>query len=232
MKTEELRIDLEDARTPTVGARYQTPDGSPRDSAILLAHGAGANMDSPFMTHIAEGLVDAGFPVLRFDYPYMQRARDQAKRLPPDRRPVLELAHRAALARLAELEPDRRILLCGKSLGARISSYLAAEDTDMGLTKGLIFLGYPLHPAGKPEKLRSEHFPALAVPALFLQGSRDALCQLPLLEDALETYGGSATLELTAEGDHDFKVPKRTGRTREEVLDDLVARIRDWVDRP
>lgn len=204
------------------------PAVTPRASAILFAHGAGANKDSDFMNTIAGGLCARGFTVLRFDYPYMQRAREEGRRRPPDRRPVLERAHAAALETLERLARPQRVLLAGKSLGARIGSYLTAEDTDGRLARGLVFFGYPLHPKGQPERLRTEHFPLLTVPTLFLQGTRDGLCEVPLLEAALETYGGRATLAWIEDGDHDFGVLKRTGRERTDVLEELVDRVDEW----
>ncbi|MEM7516536.1 MAG: alpha/beta family hydrolase [Planctomycetota bacterium] len=168
-----------------------------------------------------------GFPVLRFEYPYMQKARATGRRRPPDRAPALEEAHRDALLALASRLPGKRILSAGKSLGGRIASRIAAQGTDDGLTAGLVFFGYPLHPAKRQDKLRSEHFAALAEPALFLQGTRDALCDLPLLRRELERYGGEATLHVVEGADHGFDVLVRSGRTQPEVLEELC----DAVDR-
>ena len=111
-------------------------------------------------------------------------------------------------------------------MGGRMSSLLAAEGEAFD---GLCFLGYPLHPPGKPEKLRTEHFPELKLPMLFLQGTRDALCDLELLRPALEGLGQSPTLHVVEEGDHSFAVLKRSGRTPEEVLDELAAAVAAWV---
>lgn len=196
-----------------------------RRSSILLAHGSGAGMESPFLETVAGGLAAAGFAVLRFEYPYMARIRREGKRRFPDRAPVLEEAHGLALEALARRTPRRRILLAGKSLGGRIGSHLAAKGADCA---GLVLLGYPLHPAAHPDRERTEHFGAIAQPALFLQGTRDALCELPRLRRALELWGGPVELETVEEGDHDFAVPKRTGRTREEVLAGLVGSVADW----
>ena len=133
--------------------------------------------------------------------------------------------HRAAHAELRERYPERRLVLAGKSMGGRMSTYLSAEGDDCA---GLALFGYPLHPPGKPEKLRSEHFPAIAQPALFLQGTRDALCDLELLRRELELFGGQATVEVLEDADHDFGVLKRTGRAREEVRADLARRFEAW----
>lgn len=203
------------------------PDGAPR-CAFLFAHGSGAGKDSDFMTDLGVRLAKEGYAVMRFDYPYMQRARELGKRRPPDRRPTLEKSHRRALEELIERVPDTRILLGGKSLGGRMSSYLVAEDNDLGRAAGLVFFGYPLHPKQKPEKLRTEHFPILAVPTLFLQGTRDELCSLDLLQASLATFGGAVTLEVIDAADHSFDVLKRSGRTSEEVRSQLVEAFVQW----
>ena len=199
-----------------------------RGSAILLAHGAGADMETPFIVAMAEGLAQRGFPTLRFRYPYMERAAREGRKFGPDRAPRLEDAHRAALLALREHAPGKRALLCGKSMGGRMGTHLAAQGADAA---GLVLLGYPLHPPNKPERERSEHFPAIVQPALFLQGTRDALCNLDNLRRALGTYGGNASLEVIEGGDHGFAVPRRTGRTRDEVWSELLQRIDDWERR-
>jgi len=182
-------------------------------------------MDSPFMEHIAAGLVEHGFPVLRFDYPYMERRRLDGKRRPPDRAPILENTHHLALTELEARAEGARILMGGKSMGGRIASHLAARGEACA---GLFFLGYPLHPAGKPERVRSEHFPALAQPGLFLQGTRDPLCNLDLLDRALASWGGRTSLDLVEGADHDFAVLRSENRERTEVLDSLVGSIDRW----
>lgn len=182
-------------------------------------------MDAELLAHVAGALAERGLPVLRFNYAYTERMAREGRRRPPDRRPVLEAVHRAALAALRARYPERRIVLAGKSMGGRIASYLSAGGAD---DSALLFLGYPLHPPKKPEKLRSEHFGALAVPALFLQGTRDALCDLGLLRRELERFGGIATLRVVEGADHDFRVLKRSGRTRAEVLVELVEAIDEW----
>ena len=138
---------------------------------------------------------------------------------------MLEATHRAALATLRARFPKRRLLLAGKSMGGRIGSHLAAADADAA---GLVLLGYPLHPPGRPERVRAEHFAAIAQPALFLQGTRDALGGVELLRRELEVFGGPVTLEVVEGADHDFRVPRALGRSREEVLDGLVGAIDAW----
>lgn len=194
--------------------------------AFLCAHGSGAPMTSPFLAGVAERLAARGLPVLRFQYAYMEQIQRSGLRRPPDRRSLLEAVHRAAVRDAAERFPGRRLLLGGKSLGGRIASYLAAEGESCG---GLVVLGYPLHPAGKPDAPRSEHFAALAQPALFLQGDRDALCDLDLMRAALERYGGEATLAVIEGADHGFDVLRRSGRSAAEVLDEIAERVLAWV---
>lgn len=201
----------------------------PREDAgravILLAHGAGVGMESPFMVEAAESLCAEGFPVLRFHYAYAQRMLDEGKRRPPDRRPLLEAVHRQAAATLRARFPGRRLLLAGKSMGGRMSSYLVAagEPAD-----GLVFFGYPLHPPKRPDRLRSEHFGDLNIPALFLQGTRDALCDLDLLRDALTRYAGPAHLHVVEGADHGFAFLKRSGRTADEIRSELISEVVSW----
>lgn len=209
----------------TVSGRLHVPERDRGSSAVLLAHGAGAGMDSEFLVEIASGLAARGLPVLRFNYAYTERMAREGRRRPPDRRPKLEAVHGAALDALRARYPERPVVLAGKSMGGRIASYLSASGAD---DSALLFLGYPLHPQKKPEKLRSEHFGAIAVPALFLEGTRDALCDLELLRRELETFGGTVTLRVIEGADHDFRVLKRSGRTRAEVLGELLDAIDEW----
>ncbi|HVS09048.1 MAG TPA: alpha/beta family hydrolase [Planctomycetota bacterium] len=224
MPARELRIPVEGHSTSAVSALLQEPSRTGRGSAILLAHGAGADMDSGFLAAIARGLSERGFPVLRFRYPYMEAHARGGARRPPDPPAVLESVHSAALAELRRRTPGLRAILCGKSLGGRIGTHLAAKGEDAA---GLVLLGYPLHPAGRPGKERSEHFPAIVQPALFLQGNRDALCDLDRLRAALARYGGRATLAVVEGADHSFAVPARSGRGPEEVREELLG----WIDR-
>jgi hypothetical protein len=177
------------------------------------------------MEAFAQGLAARGFPVMRFDYPYRERSRASGRAHPPDRQAVLEEAHALALAVLAEHAPGQRLLLAGKSLGGRISTYLAAKGERCA---GLVLFGYPLHPPGQPAKTRSEHLPTIAQPALFLQGTRDEFADLTLLRSALARYGGRATLEVIEGADHGFHVSKSSGRTDDEVRELLLDRVARW----
>jgi hypothetical protein len=182
-------------------------------------------MRHPFLEDVAHGLCDVGFALLRFQYPYMERADADGVAHPPDPLPRLEAAHTAALAE-AGRRAGERVLMAGKSMGGRVASQLAAKGHDC---KGLVFFGYPLHAPRRTDRPRSEHFAAICQPALFLQGTRDALCDLQLLRSALCRYGGSATLEVVPDADHSFAVRKReTGLTHADVIADLVARVDRW----
>lgn len=222
---EDVQLHLADAGIEYVSALWDLPT-EPSGAPILLAHGAGVPMRSEFMEAIALGLAEGGHPVLRFNYPYAERMEQSGTRRPPDRRGPLIATHRCALEQLNARYPEARPVLAGKSMGGRIASMLAAEGDDAA---SLVFFGYPLHPPGKPEKQRTEHFPTIAQPALFLQGDRDALAGLDLLREALETYGGQPTLEVIEGADHDFAVLRRTNLTREEVLANLVQRTLAWL---
>lgn len=208
-----------------LSAVLDLPGDPARTSALLLAHGAGFGLDSPWMERVALGLAARGFPVLRFNYPYRERAAREKRDVPPDRAPVLEAAHAAALATLAERAGGKRMILAGKSMGGRIGTHIAAKGEHCA---GLVLFGYPLHPPGQTHKTRSEHFPTIAQPALFLQGTRDEFAELELLRAALARYGGRATLEVIEGADHGFHVPKKSGRTDEEVLEFLLDRVARW----
>lgn len=224
--SERLRLPWPGEAVEALSALFEPAAGEERRGACLLAHGAGYHMESPWLGAVAGGLVALGFDVLRFNYPYRERALAEGKRMrPPDAPRVLEQAHRLALDELVRRTGDARPLLAGKSLGARFASRIAAKDAPC---RGLVLLGYPLHPPKRPEKIRDEHFPALAQPALFLQGTRDELCDLEQLDRSLEKYGGRATVEVIDGANHGFEVPKRSGRTGEDVLADMLERIDRW----
>ena len=175
-------------------ARWR-PAATPRAHPVLLAHGAGAGHDLPLLAALEAALARRRFDVLSFHYPYMTRMRREGGRRPPDRADVLEAAHERALLELASLRPGRRALLAGKSMGGRIGSVIAAKGA---LCAGLVLVGYPLHPAKQPDRERGEHFRAIVQPALFLSGTRDALCDLARLRRALASFGGRASLEVIA----------------------------------
>ncbi len=226
MPRESLRLPVDEGESTYVSATLDTPEGDAREAAVLLAHGAGAAPDSTFLRFVTDDLVGRGLAVLRFCYPYMERRIREGRTRPPDRMPVLEATHRAAARALRKQFPDRRLILAGKSLGGRVGTMVAAKGEDCA---GLLLFGYPLHPPRRPERLRVEHFPAVAQPALFLQGSRDPLCELDLLREALPSFGGVATLRVIEGANHSFEVPRRFGRTTEEAWQELGELADAWL---
>lgn len=197
------------------------------DRAVLLAHGAGADRNARPLVATAEALAAAGIPSLRFDFPY--RA---AGRRAPDRPPVLLQAVRDAVAELTERTglPPNRLVLGGRSMGGRYCS-LAVGDPDNPLPAlGLLLQGYPLHPAGRPENLRVEHFPRLDLPVLFLSGDRDALAGKADLEKWAGKIPGRVDFHWLAGGDHGFRVPKSLGGQGEAaVLAEVADVSASWV---
>lgn len=216
-----LRIAVDDTRS--VSAVLTEP---PKPTACyVLAHGAGAGMNHPFMTAIADGLASRGFAVLRFQFPYMEQG---SKR--PDRPQLAQATIRAAAAKAAELLPGLPLFAGGKSFGGRMSSQAQAEQP-LPAVRGLIFLGFPLHPAGKPSEKRAAHLAGIEVPMLFIQGTRDRLAEMPLLERTVTILDGVAELVAVDQGDHSFHVPARSGRTDQDVLGDVMDRMADWMRR-
>jgi predicted alpha/beta-hydrolase family hydrolase len=182
-------------------------------------------MRHPFLESVAKHLAERGIATFRYQFPYME-----ADRRRPDTRKVLETTTRAAMAVAARRAPDLPLVVGGKSLSGRISSYVAATDPLPAL-RGLIFLGYPLHAPGQPDTKRAEHLAHIAVPMLFLQGTRDSLADLELLVPIVEQLGEDATLRIIEGGDHSFNVLKRSGRTGAEAMAEIAAAISDWSDR-
>jgi uncharacterized protein len=200
----------------TVSAVLALPEGPPA-SAVLVAHGAGQDMESPLCVAVADGLCAAGHLTLRFNFLYKESGRRA-----PDRPPVLEATVRAA----AELLRPRasRLVLAGKSMGGRYASIVASKGLRCD---GLFFLGYPLHPAGKPEKLRDAHLDQVAQSMLFLQGTRDPLCRLDLLAPVLDRLGERASLHVVEGGDHSLDVRRRGAGAG--VRGEIVTTIDRWI---
>jgi uncharacterized protein len=196
MEERRLRVDVGDG---SVSAAWVDHSGA--SAAMVLGHGAGSGMDSPFVAGFAQAAALLGLATLRFMFPYMERGRRA-----PDRPPLLLATVQAAFEATGSLAGDRPVLAGGKSLGGRIASMAAAEGL---AAAGLIFLGYPLHPPGKPERLRDAHLDAVRVPMLFLQGTRDPFATPELLEAVVARLGGRAELRWIEGGDHSFKTPGR-----------------------
>jgi predicted alpha/beta-hydrolase family hydrolase len=196
------------------------------DRAVLLAHGAGSDMNGAALIAVADALADAGFPSLRFNYPY----RSTGKKA-PDRPKVLDAATREAaadLARRSKLAPDR-LVLGGRSMGGRYCSLVVGAEDDPVAALGLLLLGYPLHPAGKPDQPRVEHFPRLRVPVLFASGARDALAGKTELTTAARRVKGKVTFHWIESADHGYRPLKSSGRTAADVLKEVAAVATDWV---
>ncbi len=192
------------------------PAGAP--ATLLLAHGAGAPMDSPFMAAIATGLAQRGWRVVRFEFPYMARARGTGRRAAPDRLPVLEQAFREQVAREAGAGP---LLIGGKSLGGRVASLLVEELAAAGAVRGCLCLGYPFHPPGRPAQLRTAHLEGMRAPTLILQGERDSFGRRD--EVAAYPLGPGVQLAWLPAGDHSFKPTRSSGHTEDGNLAAAVA---------
>ena len=200
---------------------------SPADAStcVVLGHGAGAGMQHPFMAAVAEGLAARGIATLRYQFPYMARG---SKR--PDPPKVAQATVRAAVAEAARRCPRMTLVAGGKSFGGRMSSQAQAAAAMPGV-RGLAFLGFPLHPAGKPSIERAAHLDAVDVPMLFLQGTRDELADLSLLRPVVARLGERATLHLVDDADHAFHVRARSGRNDVQVLDAMLDALAHWIGR-
>ena len=210
-----------------VDALLLRPDGSSR--LLVLAHGAGAGMRHPFMERLAEELAGCGVATLRYQFPYMQQQRKR-----PDSPAVLTATVRAALAAASKAAPDLPLLAGGKSLGGRMTSLAFAEARSevrsvMPRVVGLVFVGFPLHPAGRTGRQRAEHLARVQAPMLFLQGTRDTLADLTLIR-AVCAELPDATLHVVEGGDHSFHVLKRSGKTDADVLGELARTVTAWAD--
>ena len=188
-------------------------------ATIVLAHGAGAPMDSPFMEFFAKELASRKFRVVRFEFPYMRRRRIEGTKSPPNRGPILEQAWLEVIASISA----KRFFIGGKSMGGRIASMIA-DQTD---ADGLVCLGYPFHPPGKPDRLRTEHLADLEMPTLICQGERDPFGK----RDEVAGYELSEQIQLhwLPDGDHSLKPRKASGRTEEENWRDAVNAIAEFV---
>jgi predicted alpha/beta-hydrolase family hydrolase len=211
-----VRDDLE------VSARLLRPAGA--RACYVLAHGAGAGMEHPSMRAVATGLQSLGLATLRYQFPYMESGSRR-----PDPPPLCHATVRAAVAAAARLAPGLPLIAGGRSFGGRMTSQ-AQSLAPLAGVRGLAFLSFPLHPAGKPSQQRAEHLAKVSIPMLFLSGSRDALAERALLEALVARLGARATLSLVEEADHSFHVPARSGRSDAQVLSEVLARLATWSD--
>jgi predicted alpha/beta-hydrolase family hydrolase len=192
-------------------------------ACLVLAHGAGAGMAHKSMAALADGLAERDVTTLRYQFSYMERG---SKR--PDPPAVAHAAVRAACAKAAALAGELPLYAGGKSFGGRMTSQTQAVAPLPGV-RGLVFFAFPLHPAGKPAVSRADHLAKVAIPMLFLQGTRDALAELELLEPVVGTLGSRAKLMLAPDADHAFHVPARSGRNDKDILAALLDSASGWM---
>ena len=218
---EPLTLAVDDTRR--VSALLQLPPAA--TACFVLAHGAGAGMDHPSMVAIAAELAARSVATLRFQFPYMER---RSRR--PDPPALCHATVRAAVAEAARLAPTLALFAGGRSFGGRMTSQAQAIEPLPGV-KGLGFIGFPLHPAGKPSVERAERLREVKVPMLFLQGTRDELAKLELLQPLIDQLGARATLKLLQDADHSFHVPARTGRKDAEVRAEMLDALAMWIEQ-
>jgi uncharacterized protein len=193
-------------------------------ACYVLAHGAGAGMKHPFMAAVATELAERGIATLRYQFPYMEQGGRR-----PDPPKLAHAAVRAAVAELTHRLPKLPLIAGGKSFGGRMTSQAQAAAPLTGV-RGLVFLGFPLHPAGRPSAERGKHLFEVQVPMLFLQGTRDALAALDELKPLCKALGKRATLTLFQDADHSFHVPARTGRKDAQVRSEMLDALAEWID--
>jgi predicted alpha/beta-hydrolase family hydrolase len=215
------RLKIEVPGAGEVSGLWQSP--AYPSACLALAHGAGAGMTHRSMIAIADGLEYLGVATLRYQFPYMEKG---SKR--PDSPAVAHATVRAAVAEARARANGLPLFAVGRSFGGRMTSQAQALEPLAGV-RGLVFIAFPLHPAGKPSVTRGEHLSTVAIPMLFLQGSKDALAELDLLRQTVDGLNGRAKLDLITDADHAFHVPARTGRKDPEVLAMALATAAQWM---
>ena len=211
-------IDFDSPHGPGAGL-MEGPLDAP--CLVVLAPGAGAPMTHEFMEVMAKGLAARSLRVCRFDFLYQRAGRRS-----PDRQPVLEDTYRAVVEGLSSERHGKLLVAGGKSMGGRIASHIAATGAPVD---GLLFLGYPLHPPGRPDKLRDRHLYDVMAPMLFVEGDRDPFCPLDTLEVVRERLPGPSEVAVIADGDHSFRVRKSSGRTTPQAWDEVIERSGAWI---
>jgi uncharacterized protein len=219
--SKKLRIALDEANS--VSALLSDPPQA--RACFVFAHGAGAGMTHPFMAAVADGLAERKLASLRYQFPYMEK---RSRR--PDPPAIAQACVRAAVAEAARCCPGLALIAGGKSFGARMTSQAQAKKPLDGV-RGLAFIGFPLHPAGKPSIERAAHLADIHLPMLFLQGTRDKLAELDLLQPVVNGLSPWGSLYLVDQADHSFHVPVRSGRRDREVLGEMLDALVEWVDR-
>jgi len=215
------KLSIEIGKAGSVSALLTRP--AQARACFVFAHGAGAGMTHLFMEAFAAGLCERGIATLRYQFPYMEKG---SKR--PDPPALAEATVRAAVAEAARCCQGLPLIAGGKSFGGRMTSQAQASSPLAGV-RGLAFAGFPLHPAGKPSSDRARHLADVHVPMLFLQGTRDALAEVALIEPVVKRLGQAATLHLVEGADHSFHVLARSGRNDREVLAEILDALADWV---
>ena len=215
-----VRIDVDG--THAVSGLLQVPERA--IACYVVAHGAGAGMAHPFMAAVADGLGERRIATLRYQFPYMEQGLRR-----PDQPALAHATVRSAVETASRLAPSLPLVAGGKSFGGRMTSQAQAAAPLPGV-RGLAFLGFPLHPAGKPSDERAQHLAHVHVPMLFLQGTRDTLASLPLLTPVVERLGATATLAPVQDADHSFHVPVRSGRTDRQALAEVLDTLAAWVE--
>jgi predicted alpha/beta-hydrolase family hydrolase len=219
ISAQKLQVEVE--KTGSVSALLIRPVEA--RACFVFAHGAGAGMAHPFMETVAQGLSERGVATLRYQFPYMEKG---SKR--PDSPAVAHAAVRAAVAEATRCCAGLRLIAGGKSFGGRMTSQAQAISPLPGVD-GLAFLGFPLHPAGKPSDDRAKHLADIRVPMLFVQGTRDNLAELSLLEPVVKGLGPSASLHRVEGADHSFHVLARSGRNDREVMGEILDAFAGWI---
>lgn len=214
MKIDSLKFVVSDS-IGSVSGEFVIPDKM--NALLVLAHGAGADMNHKFMKTLAKGLADVEIGTLRFNFPFMENKKGR-----PDPAPVAEKTIELAIAKARELFPAVRLFAGGKSFGGRMTSNLLSKRPLE--IKGIVFYGFPLHAPGKPSTDRAAHLKDVKVPMLFLQGTRDALAALDLIKEVTSSLS-MATLEIFEGADHSFAAGKK------DVMTDLIARSKAWIDK-
>jgi predicted alpha/beta-hydrolase family hydrolase len=219
-----IRVPVE--RQRFVEGRLDIPEqyAGPRATAVVMAHGAANDMHEPLLGHLASGLCASGYLAMRFNFPYRTEGRKR-----PDSQRVLESAWLEVMKWLRTQTdfPVDRMVAGGKSMGARVASQLAAAGRLDA--EGYAFWGYPLHPPGRKSQLRDDHLDSIQPPLLFVTGTRDAFCDLTLLEGVIARLGRRATLAVVEDGDHSFRLPKSADVPQQTVYDQILVRTLEWL---
>ena len=223
MKRDTRKILVDDKTA--VSSVWAIPERYDQNLALVIAHGAGNDMHNPFISYLHTHIAESGVLCVKFNFPYKEegrRAPDSAQKLMQTWRAVIKELNSGAEASPA------RVFLSGKSLGGRMASMVVAEDSS---ADGLIFFGYPLHPPNQTNKLRVSHFENIICPMLFIEGTRDPLCDLDLLrQKVIDRYPNLATLHIIEGGDHSFRVLKKLNRTENSVWHEMVAVTVNWMN--